>query len=246
MTRILRTRVAWLGAIFGPLVLAVALAPSRTSIASTAAALAFVPLIVIVAVVGSRPKGVVASISSAVWFDFFLVVPYDRLTISHRTDLETTIALLVVGVVVTELAAQSRNHNQLANTESRYLSMTHELAVLAARGVPEGRLTSRASAMISEVLTLKACRFQQWNGERCLPQIDCDGDVLHAGMLWPVHVLGIPGPKAEIAAQSQGRVMGHFILTPTPGQPVGREERLVAYTLAEIVGAALPWDRAPA
>jgi K+-sensing histidine kinase KdpD len=40
----------------------------------------------------------------AVWFDFFLTQPYERFTITRRTDIETTVLLLVIGVAVTEIA----------------------------------------------------------------------------------------------------------------------------------------------
>ena len=55
------------------------------------------------------------------WFDFFLTRPYDRFAISHRPDLETTIAIFVVGVLVTELAARSRRHWQAANSSTAYV-----------------------------------------------------------------------------------------------------------------------------
>jgi hypothetical protein len=38
--------------------------------------------------------------------------------------------------------------------------------------------------------------------------------------------------------------MGRFVLTPTPGRPVSLERRVVAQSLAELVGAAL-YDRRP-
>jgi K+-sensing histidine kinase KdpD len=39
-------------------------------------------------------------VSVAVWFDFFLTQPYERFTITRRTDIETTVLLLVIGVAV--------------------------------------------------------------------------------------------------------------------------------------------------
>ena len=108
---------AWLiagTALFAPLVLCAALVPVRDSFATTAAALVLVALIAAIAILGNRPAGVVAAASSSIWFDFFLTRPYERLAISHRDDLETTISLFVVGIIVTELAARSRHHRQVA------------------------------------------------------------------------------------------------------------------------------------
>ena len=239
ITREVRVRLALLSAVLGPLALAVLLVPFRSTFASSAAALLFVPVIVGVAVTGSRFSGYVASVSAAAWFDFFLTQPYQRLAISHRTDLETTLALLAVGVIVTELAARSRHHHQSASNESRFVEMTHELTTLAAQGEPEQVLTSHACASITELLSLKSCRFQRRPSERTLPAIDADGQIVHAGILWPIDQAGIPGPEAEIVAKTKGAVVGHFILAPTPGQPVGLKQRLVAYSLVDIVGTAL-------
>ena len=99
MNRVLRYRdrlAAAAGAV-SPLVVAAIMAPFRGSFANTAAALVMVGVIIAVAVIGNRSAGVVASASAAVWFDFFLTRPYDRFAISHRPDLETTIAIFVVG-----------------------------------------------------------------------------------------------------------------------------------------------------
>jgi K+-sensing histidine kinase KdpD len=47
---------------------------------------------------------VLAAGSTAVWFDFFLTQPYERFTITRRTDIETIVLLLVIGVAVTKIA----------------------------------------------------------------------------------------------------------------------------------------------
>ena len=111
-----RHRVAVVAGLVVPLIVSAVLVPFRGSFANTAAALVMVGVIVGVAVMGNRLTGVLASASAAAWFDFFLTKPYDRFTISHRPDLETTIAILVVGVLVTELAARSRRHWRAANS----------------------------------------------------------------------------------------------------------------------------------
>jgi K+-sensing histidine kinase KdpD len=52
--------------------------------------------------------GLLAAVSSAVWFDFFLTVPYGRFTIDDRADIETTVLLILVGVAVTEICLWGR------------------------------------------------------------------------------------------------------------------------------------------
>ena len=62
-------------------------------------------------------------------------------------------------------------------------------------------------------------------------------------MRWPAREIGIPGPQAEIVAQWRGRVIGRFVVTPTPGFPVSQERRVVAVSLVDVVAAGLQGRR---
>ncbi|HEY5438485.1 MAG TPA: hypothetical protein VIJ99_06270, partial [Acidimicrobiales bacterium] len=63
-----RSRVSDIAALVAPFVVALALVPVRGTFASTAAALSMVVVIAGVAISGTRVAGVLASLSSAVWF----------------------------------------------------------------------------------------------------------------------------------------------------------------------------------
>ena len=60
----------------GPFLVALALVPFRTDLSRTNAALILVVVVVAVAALGSRTAGVLAALSAAAWFDFFLTRPY--------------------------------------------------------------------------------------------------------------------------------------------------------------------------
>jgi hypothetical protein len=229
-------------AVVVPLALTAALVPMRTSFTNSAAALVLVAVIAAVSVGGSRFTGYVASVSSALWFDFFLTPPYGRFTISHRPDLETTISLLVVGLIVTELAARSRYHSRLSSEESRYVAMVRELTDLA-QTVSGDLLVERAEPMLIDLLDLRGCRFDPRPSDPPMARILASGEVVHVGMQWPVDELGIPGPEAEIVTQWRGRKLGRFVITPTPGEPVTQERRAVAAVLATVVAAGLANDK---
>ena len=109
-----RHAIALIGGVVLPLAIAALLIPLRHDFANPAAALVLVAAIVAVAVFGQRTAGFVATVSATLWFDVFLTRPYGRLAISHRPDIETAISLLVVGVLVTEMAARGRHHRQVA------------------------------------------------------------------------------------------------------------------------------------
>ena len=234
-----RNRWALLAAVVAPLGLCALLVPFRSSFTNSAAALLLVAVIVAVAVAGRRFAGFVASVSSALWFDFFLTKPYDQFVISHRNDIETMVCILVVGFIVTELAARSRHHFQASNETSDFVDMIHGLAVLGAGSESLESIIERAETSLSQLLDLRACKFEVNISDPPLARIVPSGEVTHVGLLWPVDNIGIPGPQAEILAQWRGHVVGRFVLTPTPGLPVSIERRAVATSMAELVAAAL-------
>ena len=97
-----------LAGLAAPLALAALLVPFRGSFPNTDAALALILVVVAVAANGYRLAGILAAVSAAAWFDFFLTQPYERFAITRRADIETTILLLVIGVAVTEIAVWGR------------------------------------------------------------------------------------------------------------------------------------------
>ena len=201
--------------------------------------------VVAVAANGHRVAGIAAAASAAVWFDFFLTPPFERLTIARRPDLETTISIVVVGLIITELAARSRRHLRASNESIGYLAMVHDVVELAADSAPASTVIDHASRSLVAVLELRSCRFDRGLADPPLARIEANGDVVHVGLRWPVDDAGIPGPEAEIIARWRGRTVGRFVLTPTPGTPISLERRVVAVALVDVVAAyVIDEDRA--
>jgi K+-sensing histidine kinase KdpD len=80
-----RDRLALIAALLVPLGACAALVPVRTTFPNTDAALVLVAVVVAVAANGHRLAGVLAALSAAAWFDFFLTQPYERFTNSAVT-----------------------------------------------------------------------------------------------------------------------------------------------------------------
>jgi K+-sensing histidine kinase KdpD len=234
-----RPRVMFALALVAPLCVAAILVPFRGTFANAAAGLVLVAVIVAVAVGGSRASGCVASVSAAVWFDFFLTKPYDQFVISQRPEIETTTSLLIVGLLVTELAARGRHFHRVSSEESSYLAMASSLTEFAKVGAPSALVIERANEILQQLLDLRACRFEFQPSDPPMAQILASGEIVHVDMLWPAEELGIPGPETEIPSQWQGRFLGRFVLTPTPGQPIALDRRVVAVLLASVVAASL-------
>ncbi len=224
-----------------PLVACAALVPFRDSVANTNAALGLVLIVVIAASTGVRPAGIVAALSSAAWFDFFLTEPYNRFTITDRADIETTVLLVLVGAAVTEVALWGRRQQARASRQQGYLAgVLSTAATVAAGRSSTSSLIDHVAEQIVEVLQIDNCRFDSGAGSG-LPTLENDGTVVHNGRTVNVDRSGLPvDSEIALVIQSGGVVRGRFLLTAaTRVVRPSLEQRLVAIALANQVGAAL-------
>lgn len=241
MTRADRTYVIVALAVATPLAVSALLAAFRTSLANTNAALVLVLVVVAFAATGLRSAGVVAALSSAAWFDFFLTEPYQQLTIADSEDVETTVLLLLVGIAVTEVALWGRRQQARASREEGFLSGIISAASGAAGGaVPQQVLTAEVAARIIEVLRLDTCRYDTASGDR-LPRLNRDGTISWHGRVLDVERDGLPtDTRIELPVENGGVSHGRFLLTAATGvRRPDLQERLVAVALADQVGASL-------
>ena len=236
-----RDRLAVLAALAAPLVLAAVLVPFRASFPNTDAALALVLVVVAVAANGYRLAGVLAAVSTAVWFDFFLTQPYERFSITHRTDIETTVLLLVIGVAVTEIAVWGRRQYATASRRAGYLDGIHSAAQAVAAGGSAPALTEQVTGQLIRLLSLRSCSFQYGVAGIGRPaRLQHDGLVTIGQRAWNVDTEGFPGSTdTELLVESGGMFQGRFLMTPAPGARPTLEQRLLAVAFADQVGAAL-------
>jgi len=237
--RLYRDQIALAAAVVLPLGVAAVLVPFRSSFVNTASALILVAVIVGVAALGNRIAGFVATISATLWFDYFLTRPYEKLAITHRPDIETAVSLFVVGIIVTELAARNRHHHATAAEEADFVGLIHDVSELATSGAASREVVERVRNELIALLRLQACRYEGGTSDDPMMRLEHDGRVFLGGRVWGVHRMGLPGPEFELLVQSQGRTLGRFVMTPTPGYPVSQERRVVAVAIADQVGASL-------
>jgi K+-sensing histidine kinase KdpD len=232
-----RGPIALVAAIFLPLGVAALMVPFRATFADAAASLVLVAVVTLVATVGTRLAGYVAALSAALWFDFFLTRPYDQVVITHRTDIEITVSLFLVGVVITELAARSRKHHQRADEESSNVELVYKVAELVAAGRPLEVVAEQVCAALVDLLHLRGCRYDTATPIRVVNEIRRDGRVILGGMEWPVGTWGLPGKEIALAVMAGGQAVGRFVLIPNPGEGISQQRRLVAVALADQVGS---------
>ena len=224
-----------------PLVACALLALFRDTVANTNAALGLVLLVVAAAATGIRLAGIVAALSSAVGFDYFLTEPYYTLNISDRADIETAVLLLLVGAAVTEVALWGRREQARASKEQGYLAgVLGTAATVAAGRSSTGELIDQVCRQIVEILQIDSCRFDTATRSG-LPTLDPTGTVTRHGRTIDVARHGLPtDSKIALMVQSGGVTYGHLQLTAATRVVRPSQEQLrVAVTLANQLGAAL-------
>jgi K+-sensing histidine kinase KdpD len=236
-----RDRLAVLAGLAGPLVLAAVLVPFRASFPDTDAALAMLLVVVAVAANGDRLAGMLAAVSTAVWFDFFLTQPYERFTITRRTDIETTVLLLVIGVAVTEIAVWGRRHYAIASRRAGYLEGINNAARVVAVGGSAAALIDQVSGQLVQLLSLRSCVFQYGVAGLGRPaRLHRDGSVTVGQRRWVADAEDLPADTdVELLVEGGGVFQGRFLMTPAPGARPALERRLLAVAFADQVGAAL-------
>jgi hypothetical protein len=240
--RVHRDRWAGIAAVLLPLAVAAVFLPWRSSLANSDMALLLVVVVVAVAANGHRVAGIVAAASAALWFDFFWTVPYERLSITRGTDIQTTVLLLAVGAAVSELAARARRARRTVVYDTAYLAELRSTARLVADRTQPQDVVEHVRAQLVMLLGLRAARFEPGRILGHPPRLADDGTLLWDGKPWNVESYGFPDTEFELLARSGGRTLGRFMLTPLPGATPSLAARQVAAMLAAQVGAVLARD----
>ena len=230
-------------ALLTPPAVCAVLIPARTTLPNTDAALVLVAFTVALAGFGNRVAGYLAALGTALWFDFFLTAPYERLTITHRTDIETTVLLLVVGMAVTELAVAARRRGRAVAIDEALLAVVESTAGLVARGEPAGAVTDQVCVQLRSVLGVRECVFEPAPVRIRGLRLEPDGSLCWGAAVWNLSEHGFPNEKLDLPARYGGEVYGRFTLTPVPGTAPNAHARRQAVVLADLAGAAVAAER---
>lgn len=249
MIRFIRKRresIATSTAVTAPLAVCAALIPVRTTFANTDAALVLVAFTVAVAALGNRLAGYLAAAGAAVWFDFFLTEPYGQLAITHRTDLQTTVLLLMVGIAATELAVAARRRGRTVAVDEALLAVVQSTAGLVARGESARAVIDQVSVQIKAVLGLQTCRFEPGPVHIGGLRLEPDGTLRWGLAPWNLEEHGFPDETVDLPARHRGTIYGRFVLRPTPAVAPSIQARRIAVVVADLAAAALAEDHSPA
>ena len=234
-------------AAFGPLLVAGLLVPFRDDLASANVVLVFVLVVVCGAAVGTRWSGALTAVVAAMSYDFFFTRPYQSLKIDNANDLETTLLLLAIGLIVAELVAFTRRHRAHAASRGDEIQMLRRTAELVAagarlrRGAHDGAATSSSScSRWSSAATSRRRSPRRFRRSSAPVRSTARTDVgSPASSPFPVS-----GPRSR--SRRAGTTFGRLVLIPDASIGVSIEERIVAVALVDQLGAALAADAAAA
>jgi hypothetical protein len=231
----------WIAAVVGPLALSGVMVAFRGEHFTTNAALILVLPVLAAAILGGRLGGAVSAGVATLCFDFFFTRPYYSLTINQRADVETTVVLLAVGLVVGELVVRSRRSERLAIASRREVDQVRRVAELAAGAGSRGRLISVVEREVVELLGARGARFERTPFATTLPRLGHGVVTVPGGDTDDDRPIG-PANEVELPVWGRGREIGRLVLvlpTDSVGVAIPSADRAIAVTLVDQLGAVL-------
>ena len=223
----------------GTITVAGALVPLRGDVTSATIVLVLVVLVVGGASIGGPWAGASTAVIAALSFDFFFTRPYGSLTIASADDVETTILLLVSGVIVGLVSSWGRHAHRAAITGSAEIRRIHHVAEAVAGGAPTAEIARLAQDEIQDLLQLRECRFESGSDSTELPVLERNGRVHRREFRFTRDGFELPLEGLQLAVLARGKQVGRFVLVPTAGVGVSLEQRVVAVAIADQLGGAL-------
>ena len=224
-----------------PLGLAALLSLLRDQVSVAAGVLVLVLVVVAAASTGDRICGLVAALSSGVFFDLFLTEPYGTLAVTDPDDVEALVLLLAVGVAVSELALWGRRQQAGSSRRLGYLDGVLSAAEkVADRDADHGDLVAVVAAELTGLLGLDGCRFAPV-APHLRAVVQPDGRVRTGERVLDVERHGLPtDEEILLPVRHAGRNVGAFVLTTaTKVRRPSPEQLRVAVLLADQVGVVV-------
>lgn len=229
----------FLGAV-GALFAAAGLVGVRDHFAPVNVVLILVLFVLLGAVVGGRVAGAVSALVAAIAFDFFHTQPYNSLKMDRAADIETTVLLLTVGLIIGEIVVRADRIRAALTGSRRELSGLHRVARLAADGETVDDLISAVAAELTAALGLSRCVYEHVPFVGSYPRLEQTGAISGTNIVqYTKDGFELPQCGVELPVVVADQVVGRFVLIPTPGHGVGVDRRLVAVALADQVSVVV-------
>jgi Domain of unknown function (DUF4118) len=224
----------------GSIAAAAGLVSVRDHFAQVNVVLILVLFVLLGAVIGGRTAGAASALVASFSFDFFHTTPYNSLKMDRAADIETTILLLVVGLVMGEIVVRADRIRYAVSGNRRELSRVHRVARLAADGETVEDLISALSAELTQALGLSRCFYERVPFVGTYARLENTGVITGANLVrYAKDGFELPQEGVELPVIVHDETVGRFVLVPTPGRGISLERRLIAITLADQLSVVL-------
>ena len=231
------------------IVVGASLTSVRWAVNSVNTALIFMVLVVAVAALGGRAAGAITAVASVMSYDFFHTEPYLSMAIESRDDVETTLLLLVAGLLVGTIATKGRSAHHRERATRVEVRRVHRVAEATATGRPPMAVLDIAQDEMKALLDLAACWFEPmpYDDDALRPRLGRNGAIqaqssfrFRRAPRRPPAGFELPPEGVELPVLVRGHHVGRFVLVPNPHTATSVDERLMTVAIADQVGAAWP------
>jgi hypothetical protein len=125
--------------------------------------------------------------------------------------------LLLVGLVVSQLAARVRRLRVITVTDAGHLAAIHDAAELARAKRSPSDVIENVRKQLADVLNLQECRFEHGSLLGNKPRLMPDGTVLAGHREWAAEE-NLPDNEMELRVYGSGRFYGRFVMRANPGR----------------------------
>jgi K+-sensing histidine kinase KdpD len=245
--------VVWaVGAFVASLLIGLLVEPFRGTIGLENVVIMYLLVVVAAAAIGGRAAGIVAAVSAALAYDFFLTSPYHTLAIDSLAQVITVVLLLATGVVVSIGGRVRRRSAAAAEAHAEAIRLLHQLTQAAAAG---GAVDRVAAEGLRELLGARRVSVLHRSpagfavtvdiGEthapldlEALTHLDREGRIPsgHHRVLDGFMVLPLEGVAIDLVARQQP--VGYLVVIPGHDVAADRTTRLAVAAMANQVAVA--------
>jgi hypothetical protein len=203
-------------------------------------------VVVAAAGIGGRAAGIVAAVSAALAYDFFLTTPYHTLVIDSLAQVITVALLITTGIVVSIGGRVRRRSAAAAEAHADAIRLLHRVTETAAAGgavdrvAAEGLLRLLGARRVSILrrgpagftVTLDIGETDPPLDLEALTHLDREGRIPpgHHRVLDGTMVLPLDGVALDLVARQ--RPVGYLVIIPGRDMPADRTIRLAVAAMA--------------
>jgi K+-sensing histidine kinase KdpD len=245
--------VAWaVGAFVASLLIGLLVEPFRATIGLENVVILYLLVVVAAAAIGGRAAGMVAAVSAALAYDFFLTTPYHTLVIDSLAQVITVGLLVATGIVVSIGGRVRRRSAAVAEAHADAIRLLHRVTETAAAGGAVDRVAAEGlqrllGARRVSILRRSAAGFAvTMDIGDTRPPLDLEAltHLNHEGRIPPGHhrvlggvmVLPLEGVALDLVARQQP--VGYLVVIPSGDVPADRTIRLAVAAMANELAIA--------